>query len=311
MRFGDVRGHDRVRQLLRSAAVEGRLAHALLFAGPDGIGKRAVALALAARLLCEESGVDACGSCASCSQVAAGSHADLRIVTLPSGKKEIGVDRARDLKRFMQLRPLGGRAKIGIIDDAHLLTIAAQNALLKTLEEPPPRSFLVLVANNPDGLLSTVRSRCQRIPFLPLSEATLIDILCATHGLEPAAAAELAELAEGSPGRALALQDSVLGGKRAALQASLAEVRGARYCRLMQLAHELGHPEADVAVKLELVLSHIRDAAVQCLEPAAPAELATLVRQADLVNEAWQAVRHRNPNRQLLLESLLLRMASV
>ncbi|MBI3785342.1 MAG: DNA polymerase III subunit delta' [Deltaproteobacteria bacterium] len=309
-RFADVRGHDRVRGFLQSAVAEGRLAHALMFAGSDGIGKRSVALALAARLLCEADGDDACGVCASCRQAGVGSHADLLTVVPAAGKKEIGVDRVRDLKRFMQLQPLGGRAKVVIIDDAPTLSTAAQNALLKTLEEPPPRSFLILIVNNADSLLSTVRSRCQRVNFSPLPTEIVVEILTA-NGLEAPAAIELAALAEGSPGRALRLQSCVLDGARARLSASLADLRGARYSRLMQVAHELGHPESDLPVKLELVLAHFRDVVVEAIRTASYATADAALRQADLVNEAWQSVRYRNPNRSLLLEALLLQLAAI
>ena len=309
-RFSDVRGHDRVRTFLQSAVQEGRLAHALMFAGVDGIGKRSMALALAARLLCEAQDDDACGECASCRQVAAGSHADLQVVGAAAGKKEIGVERVRELKRFMQLQPLGGRAKVAIVDDASVLSLSAQNALLKTLEEPPQRSYLILVVNNADGLLSTVRSRCQRVNFSPLPDEVVVEILVA-NGLAPDAAAQLAALSEGSPGRALQRQGSVLGGARERLDASLADLGGARYSRLMQVAHELAHPESDLPAKLELVLSHYREAALHSLRAGSQADLNAAIRRADLVNEAWQAVRYRNPNRQLLLEALLLQLAAV
>src|SRR5262249_21383142 len=166
-RFADIRGHESTRAMLCAAATDDRLPHAWLFAGPDGVGKCMVATALAAWLHCETRGADACGACASCRQIAAGSHPDVLLVRVAPGKKEIGVDRAREVKRFTQLQPVRGRVKVAIIDDAHMLTVAAQNALLKTLEEPPERSLLIVIAHNADALLPTVRSRCQRVPFLP------------------------------------------------------------------------------------------------------------------------------------------------
>jgi DNA polymerase-3 subunit delta' len=317
--FAGVRGHERVREFLRSAVTHAQLSHALLFAGPDGIGKRLVALALAAWLQCERRGDDACGTCTACRQVAAGSHPDLQLVAVAPGKKEIGVDRVRELKRFMQLRPLGGTSKVGIIDDAHLLTVAAQNALLKTLEEPADRSLLILVANNPDDLLATVRSRCQRVRFSPLPADTVADILIARYELTADVAGELALLSEGSPGRALALRGALThtGGGR--LREQLATLGTARYFDLMQLATTLRQPENEAALKLEMVLAAYRDDAARAIGAAvggdlagpaspAPTAVAAILRRADLVHQTWRAMRRGNPNRQLLLEALLLRL---
>jgi DNA polymerase-3 subunit delta' len=309
--FAAVRGHERVRDTLRAAIAHNRLPHALLFAGPDGVGKRSLALALAARLQCAAGGDDACGSCTPCRQVAAGSHPDLQRVGVAPGKKEIGVERAREVKRFTQLQPVAGKVKIAIIDDAHMLTVAAQNALLKTLEEPPDRSVLILVANNPDALLPTVRSRCQRLQFSPLPTDTVASILT-EQGVDPPAARELAALADGSPGRALALSSSLTGEHRGQLLQALAGLGTARYSALMQLANELGRPESDVAVKLDLLLSHYRDAAVHAVESTATDQARrAALRGADLVHDAKDAIRRGNPNRQLLLEALLLRLARV
>jgi len=311
-RFRDIRGHERTCGQLRAALEHDRVPHALLFAGPDGVGKRSVALALAACLLCERDGDDACGECASCRQVAAGTHSDLQLITVPPGKKEIGIDRVRELRRFVQLQPVRGRSKVGIIDDAHMLTGAAQNALLKTLEEPPPRSVLILVANTPDAMLPTVRSRCQRLQFGPLPVEQVVEVLT-QHGLDAAAAGELAALADGSPGRALALGDVLAGARRAELAHALAGLGTARYGALMRLATEWAHPEGDVAPKLEMLLSHYRDDAVRTVHAAAdaPSGLHALLRRADAVSDAWHAVRRGNPNRQLLLEALLLRLARI
>jgi DNA polymerase-3 subunit delta' len=320
-RFANIRGHERTRDLLRAAVEQGRLPHALLFAGPEGVGKRTVALALAAWLQCEHRDGDACGHCASCGQTAAGSHPDVRLVTVAAGKKEIGVDRAREVKRFVQLQPVRGIAKVAIVDEAHRLTVAAQNALLKTLEEPPDRSLLILVANNPDALLGTVRSRCQRVQFPPLPAATVAAMLSAGYGLDATTAHELAVLADGSPGRALALSRSDVAARRADLLRQLAGLKTARYVEVVQLANELSQPEGHVDVKLELLLSHYRDDAVRAVGAAhlAPGADATVVpssdtlraalRRVDSVQAAWGALHRSNPNRQLLLEALLLRLA--
>jgi DNA polymerase-3 subunit delta' len=320
--FAAVRGHERVRDFLRTAVARGRLAHALLFAGPDGVGKRSLALAFGAWMQCEAGGDDACGACASCRQVAAGSHPDLQVVAVAPGKKEIGVDRIRALKRFTQIRSSRGTAKVGIIDDAHMLTVAAQNALLKTLEEPPDRCLLIVVAHNPDALLPTVRSRCQRIQFFPLPADAVADLLAVRHGIEAGLAREAALLAEGSPGRALALSAGLAGGRGEQLRQQLATLGTARYVRVMQLAEELRHPDRETSIKLEALLSQYRADALRSigaghLVPGAPPPRAgtplavrAALERVDAVRRAWNAVRRGNPNRQLLLEALLLRLTA-
>jgi DNA polymerase-3 subunit delta' len=316
IRFADVRGQDRAREFLRAALARDRLPHALLFAGMDGIGKRCLALAFVARLQCEHDGEDACGECASCRQIGAGSHPDVQAVSVAPGKKEIGIDRIRDLKRFMQLRPIRGKMKVALIDEAHLLTIPAQNALLKVLEEPPGRSLLLLVSSNPDALLATVRSRCQRLQFAPLPTDTVVEILTAVSDIDAESARELAVLAEGSPGRARMLQACLDGVSRADWRQRLAGLEQARYVRLARTANELSSPETQVATKLEMLLSDLRDEAVHGVSaetldasPTSAVKLRSLLRRADAVDAAWNLIRRGNPNRQLLLEALLLRLA--
>lgn len=322
--FAAVRGHERARDFLRNAVENERLAHALFFAGSGGIGKHRLAAAFVAWLQCRArtttaAGSDACGECDSCRQVSAGSHPDVQFVALAPGKKEIGVDRMRELKRFVSLRPVKGGTKVAVVDDAQALTIAAQNALLKTLEEPPPNSLLILVADNADALLTTVRSRCQRVPLIPLSTAAVIDVLVHDHGVDAAVAAEVGPLAEGSPGRALALCRVFADGRGTQRLDELAALRTARYVRLSQMAQELNNPEAEAASKLETLLAEYRDQTLHAVgaghlarrsdPPVVPAPVA--LRRAEAVTRALDSLRRGNPNRQLLLEALLLRLARI
>jgi len=311
--FARIRGHGPLCAGLRRAAAEDRLAHGLLFAGPDGIGKRAVAVALAAWMQCTDPGAeDVCGTCDACRQIAAGTHPDVTTIAVPAGKKEIGIDRVRELKRFALLHPVQGRAKVAIIDDAPALTVAAQNALLKTLEEPPPRSFVILVAANPDALLPTVRSRCRRVRFGPLATADVVDILTRTHGVAAATAEPLARLAEGSPGRALLLQRTFGDVAWGLLDGALAGVEDARYCDLVSIARDLNTPEAATALKLEVLLAELRDQAVRraaATDPLSRAGVRVTLDRADAVRAASASLRRGNPNRQLLLDSLLLQLS--
>lgn len=313
IRFAMLRGHDGAAQFLRRAAMGDRLAHSLLIAGPNGIGKRSLATAFATWLQCEQqdhdgnTATDACGECASCRQVAAGSHPNVRIVGIPSGKKEIGVDHARELKRWVALRTSGGGRKVGIILDAQMLTVAAQNALLKTLEEPPSHASILLVTDNADALLATIRSRCQRVPLRPLATELVAELLREQHGIAADAAGELARQAEGSPGRALELRAVMADGKTAALLGELAGLSGARYVRLAQMAAALNTPETDTTTKLEGLLCSYRDELLTTAGDDAASQ--SILHKVEAVSGALATLRRTNPNRQLLLEALLLQIA--
>lgn len=306
--FSRLRGHEGPRRLLCSAASNDRLAHALLFAGPDGIGKAAWAMAFAAWVQCESRGEEACGECRSCRQIAAGSHPDVKKIGIPEKKKEIGVDQAREVKRFTQLRPVGGRYKVVVVENAHTLNTAAQNALLKTLEDPPSQSILILVASSADALLATVRSRCQRVNFQPLTEEDVRNVLVSGHQLDPDLAARLAAAAEGSPGRALALRKH-LGDDANAYTNAVSGLEGRRYVELMSVAETLAQPEAAMLAKLEIVLSQAAGAAAEALRSGDRATADRWLRRAQVLGATANALRHRNPNRQLLIDSLMLRLA--
>lgn len=186
----------------------GRLGHAQLVCGPQAIGKRALAETLAARLLCSlGDGLWACGQCRSCRLQAAGTHPDLRRVALEENpntgklRSEIVVEQVRGVGEMLSMTPQLGGSQVVLFDPADALNRAAANALLKTLEEPAPGRFLLLVSASPAQLPATIRSRCQRIelrlPARPVAEAWLRD-----QGIPEAEAAGALDLAEGHPGLA-------------------------------------------------------------------------------------------------------------
>lgn len=326
-RFADVLGHERAKAQLRTAIARGRLAHAVLFAGLDGTGKRGLAMALAGWLTCDliaagggspDGEADACGQCAGCRQLAVGSHPDVRIISPPPGKKDIKIDTVRELRNFIQLMPLTAQRKVAIISEAHALNLNAQNALLKTLEEPPARSLLILVTHAPGTLLPTVRSRCQRIQCAPLPGDVVVAILRA-GGVAEADARLAAAYAEGSPGRALQMLGT-LGAQRQRLLNYLAEVDNAGYVRGSQMIREATARD-DPAQPLGLMLTWYRDQAVNAadaaaiglhnadLMPSTPrGSIGAAVRRADAVIDVLARLRRGNPNRQLLIEALFLRL---
>lgn len=222
IRFSDIFGQDAAVLTLRRAYQAGRLPHGLIFSGPVGVGKATTACALGALFLCEQpKGDEPCGKCASCAIFEAENHPDFHLI-----KKELirlydktGESKAIDLSIHVirpelvaraSLKPTLGVGKVFVIKQAELMNLAAQNAMLKTLEEPYGRTLIILLTDQPDALLPTIRSRCQLVRFSPLDPATVRQQL-EKRGHPPAVAAKAAALADGSLGLALKwLEDGVI-----------------------------------------------------------------------------------------------------
>ena len=219
--LAQIQGHDAARARFRRSLDAGRLASTFLFVGPEGIGKRSFAMGLAQALLCshvsEEDPLQACGACESCQLIAAGTHPDLLQVARPGGKNYIPLElfigpkekRMREgLCHDIGMKPFLGGRRVAIIDDADYLNAEGANALLKTLEEPPPRSVMILIGTSAARQLPTIRSRCQTVRFAALDMPTLRNVLM-EQGItsDEREAEELAGLAGGSLSRALELQD--------------------------------------------------------------------------------------------------------
>jgi DNA polymerase III subunit delta' len=228
MPFRDVVGHVRLINLLSRSIAGSSLPPSLLFAGPSGIGKHLTAVGVAQALNCtapvishqspvgshqspaagqppsvagSQSSVDACGVCAACTRIARGVHPDVLLVS-PGDNGSIKIDQVRDLVDRAQYRPFEGRRRVVIIDEADALVPPAQNALLKTLEEPTPSSVFILVTARPDMLLPTVLSRCPQLRFRPLSLEEMAAALIA-RGRTDTEARAVAATADGSLGQAL------------------------------------------------------------------------------------------------------------
>ena len=219
MPFRDIIGHRRVVSLLSRALEENRLPPALLLAGPAGVGKRRTAMALAESVNCQQPRAtadlprDACGECAACRRIRRGVHPDV-VVIEPGDSGSIKIEQVRDVIDRAGYRPFEGRRRVVIIDEADALVAPAQNALLKTLEEPPPASIFVLVSSLPDALLPTVRSRCPRLRFGGLSAGDIAAVLMRDHGYSETDARAAAADADGSVGRALSAESADLADAR-------------------------------------------------------------------------------------------------
>jgi DNA polymerase III subunit delta' len=230
-------GHDTLVAHFRSALAQNRLGSTFLFVGPEGIGKRLFAHQLALSLLCEtrdEKLLDPCGTCPACLQVLAGTNPDFLAVARPSGKSFIPLGLLKgdepdypvhnSLLFNLALRPYGGRRKVAVIDDADYLNQEGANCLLKTFEEPPPHSVLILISSSADRQLPTIRSRAQIIRFQPLTDE-LVEKLLVEKAIAPSAsdAKRLAAFSSGSLTRATELADPQLWIFRAELLNQLAQ----------------------------------------------------------------------------------------
>jgi DNA polymerase-3 subunit delta' len=220
MTLQDIFGQQNAVETLLRAHRADRLPHALIFAGPTGIGKATAARGLGSLFLCENPKADKpCGKCNSCVLMEAGNHPDYHVVYRQLIRLEKDTSKARDLSidviRDYLVAPAGlktvmGRGKVFVIEEADLMNPQAQSALLKTLEEPPGRALVILITDQPDCLLPTIRSRAQMVRFAPL-EPKLVERELERCKVDKGTAAEAAELAEGSLGLALQwIEDGVV-----------------------------------------------------------------------------------------------------
>lgn len=228
MSFSGVLGHHRSIEILKNAMRSDRVSHAYLFQGPGGVGKRMVADAFAAALLCESTDdQEACGSCGSCARFEAGNHPDSHILEVPEGKSRIPIEAFHALEADLQLTPHGGRRRVAIVDPADLLSREAQHAFLKTLEEPRPDTIIILITARPSALPGTIISRCQRVGFGAIPQEVLGKALASRLGIDREKAQLLAGIARGSMGRAQALnQDQAFEARDGMLEVASAAIAG-------------------------------------------------------------------------------------
>lgn len=218
-RFGDVAGQDHVTRTLQNALEQGRIAHGYIFSGHRGIGKTTIARILAAALNCqraigstERPTPEPCGTCDSCREIRAGNAVDVIEIDAATNR---GIDEIRELRDAARYRPARDRYKIYILDEAHQITDAAFNALLKTLEEPPEHIVFMMATTEPENIPQTIRSRCQHFSFHAVK---LDDILTELRGIaahegilaDEAALALLAEAGDGSMRDALSIMDQAI-----------------------------------------------------------------------------------------------------
>ena len=257
--FSNTVGHQRPLNQLARAIEGGKLAHAYLFSGPEGVGKRSIAEGLCAALNCAVAPARGCGTCATCERLSHGTYSDL-IVLSPDGAF-IKIDQVRALEGRLAFAPHEGRYRVIVIDGAERLNPSAANALLKSVEEPRPGTLFVLVSAAEHKVMPTLVSRCQRLRFAPLSSAEVDHVL---RQLAPdndeAERAHSAQMAEGSPGRALALLGDASHAAASTIYRGLVAASGGQSAtQVFAAVSEMGKDREQLRQALNLMRAHLRD----------------------------------------------------
>lgn len=339
MSLADVKCQDQAVGALQAGLARDHVHHAWLFQGPEGVGKELAAFGLAQALTCTEKPNVGCGTCASCRRIEKRNHPDVTVV-MPEDElvrrglagrsdfdatpsRDIRIDQVRKLQERLAFRALEAKTKIAVLLNAHAMNASAQNALLKTLEEPPRDTVLILVSSAPDKLLPTIRSRCAKASFGPLPVSFLTERLMATKkGPDEATAKQAAAMASGSLSRALSYDVDALAERRTIIEQFEAlqpnDARG-----WLAMAETLGEDRPTAELALDVLQVWLRD--VSCaqsaagalvnadLEPLAIAAAAKVSaigvhRRNQLIDEARNAITQRNGNVRLQLERMFVEM---
>jgi DNA polymerase III subunit delta' len=316
MSWQGVSGHDDVVEQFRRRLAAGRVNGTFLFVGPPGVGKRMTAERLAAALLCRQGAnpsLDPCGACEDCRLTTACNHPDLLIVEKPADKSEIpiklligeGDTRMREgLCHDIGMKPFRGGRRVAIIDDADDLNTEGANCLLKTLEEPPPRSVMILISQSLDRQLPTIRSRSQLIRFQPLGDDVLTRLIEDSGLAAGEESRRLAAAADGSLERARVLADPAVVEYRADLHSRLDDQgwNATGEARALQAFAEAAGKEAAprrrrLRIALGLMAEYYRDRIRRAAETeGGPNAGSGLEQLADVVDRCLAAIDHVDRN---------------
>jgi len=341
MSMRDHIGHGSVREALVAANAGQTVHHAYLFAGPRGVGKHHMARGFIAMVNCvgdaptDEAGrrIDSCGACRSCRRLlpadaeAPNTHPDLIPLVLEPGERALKIERVRELRRVVPFPPIEAAFRFVLIDPPEALTTPAANALLKTLEEPPSRTRFILVSSQPDAVLATITSRCQRVPFGPLQPAEVERGLMDRMDLDGPTAAAVAAMADGSIGAAMALLDDPVMLERDALVERLVGIAPGAIAPAFDLAADLVEHKASLRTLFDLLRRVYRDAlllrvgvdgslSLPSMRDAASDPLSArygesaLMLRLGLIDETERGIARRNINLKVSLERLMVALTA-
>ncbi len=244
--FSQILGQEKAVGFLKKVLGSDRIPHAYLFTGVNGVGKSTTAMALARAINCNSDISDeGCGECVTCRQLENGNFPDF--ISLEPDGQNIKIEQIRALNRSLNFKPVSGKFRITIIDRAEMMTEEAANSFLKTLEEPPPGNIIVLKVVDPLDLLPTIISRCQKVPFHPLTHEVIKNYLVDQLGLDNNRAWLAAGISEGSLGRALEICEEGFLEERRELLQDIMKIYGMSRVQVLDLAIEFNKKYAKKA----------------------------------------------------------------
>jgi len=327
MSFKHVMGHERPINLLQRAITQEKVVNSYLFLGNEGIGKSLVAIQFAKALNCleGENRVDGCDRCASCKKIDHLLHPDVSLIE-PEGQT-LKIEQVRQMQRSLAYRPYEGRRRVIILTAADRMAHDIPNTLLKTLEEPPLHTVIILLANNSRFILPTILSRCQSIRFNPLPSHLVSDWLIKEKGLEENEARLLASLSEGSPGKALEIKEEIAGIPRKELLEGWVGAKSLSIEEKEGWVESLPSGRENLRLILEMAKTLLRDLIVmktsregegsrlihsdlveELKEIAGTWSLSSLLRRTEILHQTSRAIRN-NANTKLSLEAMMLSWA--
>jgi DNA polymerase-3 subunit delta' len=326
MAFKDVLGHSKPITLLQRAIRNEKVVNSYLFLGNEGIGKKVVALQFSKALNClggEAERGEACDHCTSCKKIDHALHPDVLLIE-PEGQN-IRVEQVRQLQKELAYRPYEGRRRVCILTAADRMAPHIPNTLLKTLEEPPLHTVIILLANNSRFMLPTILSRCQPVRFHPLPIPLVSKWLMEGKGFNEAEAHLLASLSEGSPGKALEIQEEILQVPRERLLEDWVGLKSLSFERIGRWVESLPSQRDHLLLILEVAKTLLRDLVMvktlkkkpklihsdllQMMESMATTwSLSSLLKRMEILHQTILAIK-TNANTSLALEAMMLSWA--
>ncbi len=257
--FSDVLGNDMIKEYFERTLANGQISHAYILTGEAGMGRKTLAKAFAMTLLCEEEGKDPCGKCHSCIQFLSDNHPD--VIYVRHEKDSIGVDDIREqINNTVQIKPYSSAYKIYIVDEAEKMTVQAQNALLKTLEEPPSYAVIFLLTTRADSFLPTILSRCITLKLKPLYDGIIRDYLMNKLSVPKSEADICTAFARGNLGKAISLASSEeFAAMRRVVMALLKNVRSMDIAEMQEMIKQWKDNKLDMEECLDFMQLWYRD----------------------------------------------------